>query len=89
MIISSSSSSICISISISIGIITSSIIVIMIIRMTIMICLVLQAFVCNHVGKDIRDSKDRVYPFFESDSLFIECVVDVFSVWQFFESRYV
>ena len=36
----------------------------------------------------LRDFKDTAYPFLESDTLFLECVVVLFSVVEpFFESR--
>ena len=36
----------------------------------------------------IRDFKDTAYPFFESDTLFLECLFVLFVlVWRFFESR--
>ena len=39
------------------------------------------------VYKVIRDFKDTVYPFFESDTLFLECFVLFLVVERFFESR--
>ena len=39
-------------------------------------------------GEVLRDFKDTVYPFFQSDTLFLECcVVLCLAVSRFFESR--